>query len=170
MRYHPQGTSLLFSGSCVNAEMSRSIQPLQFPLVKLALPMVLLKTFSWGTWVGQLVKHLPLAQVMIWRSWDRAPRWVPCSMRSLLLPLPLLVCSLSNEWNLKKKKKKDTFMLNYNDLLLCYTSIKKSEHLKSKELVTSQFETLEPGQKCRYSVTIEWISKWCSLCFPTGTI
>ena len=40
-----------------------------------------------GTWVAQPVKHLPLAQVMILVSWDLG--WVPCSVGSLLLPLPL---------------------------------------------------------------------------------
>lgn len=46
MRYPSQGTSVIFSGSCVNEEMSRSIQPLKFPLANLALPMILLKTLS----------------------------------------------------------------------------------------------------------------------------
>ena len=45
---------------------------------------------SRGTWVSQLVKPLPLAQVMISRSWDQAPGRAPCSVGSLLLPLPLL--------------------------------------------------------------------------------
>ena len=35
----------------------------------------------WGTWVAQFVKCLPLAQVMIWGSWDQAV--------SLFLPFPL---------------------------------------------------------------------------------
>ena len=39
--------------------------------------------------MAQLVKHLPLAQVMILGSWDRAPHRAPCSAGSLLLPLPL---------------------------------------------------------------------------------
>ena len=44
-----------------------------------------------GTWVAQVVKHLPSAQVMILGSWDRAPHHAPCSAGSLLstLPLPL---------------------------------------------------------------------------------
>ena len=33
--------------------------------------------------------QLPLAQVMIPESWDGALRPVPCSLGSLLLPLPL---------------------------------------------------------------------------------
>ena len=37
------------------------------------------------------VKHLPLAQVMIPRSWDQASHRAPCSVGSLLLPLPLLL-------------------------------------------------------------------------------
>ena len=42
-----------------------------------------------GAWVAQLVKHLPSVQVMIPGSWDQAPHWAPCSVGSLLLPLPL---------------------------------------------------------------------------------
>ena len=53
-----------------------------------------------GTWVAQSVKCLPLAQVMISGSWDRAPdqapvphqspapHWTSYSERSLILPLP----------------------------------------------------------------------------------
>ena len=43
----------------------------------------------WGTWVAQLVKPLPLAQVMISESWDPVPCWAPCSAGGLLLPLPV---------------------------------------------------------------------------------
>ena len=39
----------------------------------------------------QSVKCLPAAQVMISRSWDRAPHGAPCSVGNLLLPLPLLL-------------------------------------------------------------------------------
>jgi len=46
-----------------------------------------------GAWVAQMVKHLPLARVMIPESWDRAPHWAPCSTGSLLLPLPLPAAS-----------------------------------------------------------------------------
>ena len=44
----------------------------------------------------QLVKHLPLAQVMVSEPWDQAPHWAPYSVGSLLLPLllPMLVLSL----------------------------------------------------------------------------
>ena len=50
----------------------------------------------WGTWVAQLVKCLPLGQVMISRSWDWAPWWAPCPVGtcfslSFCLPFPLLV-------------------------------------------------------------------------------
>ena len=50
-----------------------------------------------GAWVAQLVKGLPLAQVMILGSWDQALNWAPCSVGSLFLPLllPLLVHMLS---------------------------------------------------------------------------
>ena len=50
-----------------------------------------LKNTFWGTWVAQLVKHLPLAQVMISRSWDGGLHWTCCSVGSLLLSLPLLL-------------------------------------------------------------------------------
>ena len=47
-----------------------------------------------GTWVVQLVKHLPSAQVLISGSWDRVPCLTPGSVGNLLLPLPLsLPCS-----------------------------------------------------------------------------
>jgi len=42
-----------------------------------------------GAWVAQLVKGLPLAQVMIPGSGDRAPSPDVCSAGSLLVPLPL---------------------------------------------------------------------------------
>ena len=44
--------------------------------------------------MAQLVKCLPLPQVMILRSWDRAPSWSPCLTGGLLLPLPLQVSLL----------------------------------------------------------------------------
>ena len=63
-----------------------------------------------GTWVAQWVKPLPLAQVMISGSWDRAPHRALCSTGSLLPSLSAYLSaylwSLSNKWNLKKKKKK----------------------------------------------------------------
>ena len=50
-----------------------------------------------GAWGGS-VKQLPLAQVMISGSWDQAPSWALCSVRSLLLhlllPFPLLMRAL----------------------------------------------------------------------------
>ena len=56
-----------------------------------------LKVKNRDTWVAQLVKYLPLAQVMIPGSWDGVPHWAPCSVRSLLLPLPATppACALS---------------------------------------------------------------------------
>ena len=41
-----------------------------------------------GAWEAQLVKCLPLAPVMILESWDPVPHPAPCSVGSLLLPLP----------------------------------------------------------------------------------
>lgn len=87
--------------------------------------VIFLKTFSWGAWVAQQVKHLPSAQVMIPESWDWAPHWAPCSAGVLLFPIPLspsfspsaflspCLCTLSlslflseiNKYNLQKKKK-----------------------------------------------------------------
>ena len=49
--------------------------------------------------IAQLVKHLPLVQVMIPGFWDRVVHWALHSAGSLLLPLPLPAaspaCSLS---------------------------------------------------------------------------
>ena len=59
--------------------------------------------------MAQSVEYLPLAQVMIQGSWDRALSWAPCSVGSLLFPLLLsllpayecsLSLSLSNKYNL----------------------------------------------------------------------
>lgn len=47
--------------------------------------------------VRLLVKRLPLAWVMISRSWDGAPCPALCSVASLLLPLSLSVLTLSNK-------------------------------------------------------------------------
>ena len=41
-----------------------------------------------GRLLAQSVKRLPLAQVMILQSWDQALCQAPCSVESLLLPLP----------------------------------------------------------------------------------
>ena len=54
-------------------------------------------------WVAQSVKRLPSAQVTI--PWDQALYWAPCSVGSLLLPLPLpaapLACALCQIKSLK---------------------------------------------------------------------
>ena len=52
-----------------------------------------------GTWVAQLVKHLPLAQVMILESYIRLPAQRGACFS--LCPHPLM---LRNKYNLKKKK------------------------------------------------------------------
>ena len=44
-----------------------------------------------GAWVAQLVKRLPLAQVMNPGSWDRTLHGAACSAGNLFLPLPLLL-------------------------------------------------------------------------------
>jgi len=52
----------------------------------------LIKTIETGdAWVAQMVKRLPSVQVMIPGSWVPAPRRAPCSVGSLLVPLPLLL-------------------------------------------------------------------------------
>ena len=38
----------------------------------------LLERERWGAWLAQLVKHLPLVQVMIPEPWGRVPYWTPC--------------------------------------------------------------------------------------------
>ena len=62
--------------------------------------MLVLETRPWGTWVAQWVKPLPLVQVIISGSWDRAPHRAVCSAGSLLplslsLPASLSTCDLS---------------------------------------------------------------------------
>ena len=49
----------------------------------------------WSTCVAQLVKRLPLAQVMISGSWDQVLSWAPCSAEVYfsLCPSPCL-CTL----------------------------------------------------------------------------
>ena len=77
------------------------------------VPAFIEKPPFWGHLDGSVVKWLPLAQVMISRSWDWAPHWAPCSVGSLLLPLPLPfpeLCSLSLfQINKIFKKEKVTF-------------------------------------------------------------
>ena len=67
-----------------------------------------------GTWVAQLVKHLPLAQVMIAGSWDWVPIGLPAQRRtcfflsfchsSSLCSLTLSLCQI-NKIFLKKESK-----------------------------------------------------------------
>ena len=68
-----------------------------------------LKQIFRDAWVVQMVGHPPLAQVMISRSWDRAPCWGPSSVGSLLLPLSLFLLvralSLAFKWIKKMLKK-----------------------------------------------------------------
>ena len=58
-----------------------------------------------GTWAVPSLKRLTLAQVMISESWDLVSRQAPCSVRSLLLHLPispLVLSTLSEIESLKK--------------------------------------------------------------------
>ena len=66
--------------------------------------------------MAQSVKHLPSAQVRISGSWNQAPCHAPCSVVSLLLPLPLQLhllvlsfCQINKILN--KKKMGPSFML-----------------------------------------------------------
>jgi len=70
--------------------------------------------------VAQLVKRLPLAQVMILESLDRVPHPAPCSAGCLLLPLTLPPLMLSLSFSLsqinkifKKKKKKEEYRFKF---------------------------------------------------------
>ena len=73
-----------------------------------------------------MVERLPLSQVMIPGSWDKAPPWVPCSSRSLLLPLSSAIApfvfsgslSLCQINKILKKKKKAGWKLEGRENLL----------------------------------------------------
>ncbi|XP_054365653.1 protein YIPF4 isoform X1 [Mirounga angustirostris] len=73
------------------------------PILLVVGSFEVVSTLIKGTWVAQLVKRLPLAQVMILESLDRVPHRAPCSAGGLLLPLtlPPLMCSLSFSLSLK---------------------------------------------------------------------
>ena len=77
-------------------------------------------------WLSGL-KPLPLAQVMIPGSWDRALHRAFCSAGSLLLPLSLPLCllviSLSNKY-IKSLKNKTNKNKNMSRLHLTYNSYK----------------------------------------------
>lgn len=69
-----------------------------------------LKVQGQGHLGGSAVKQLPLAQVIMPGSWDRAPRLAPCFAGNLLflLPLPLPLpstCALSLISSILKKEK-----------------------------------------------------------------
>ena len=67
-------------------------------------PQFIKNSVKRDTWVAQLVKCLPSAQVMIPGSWDQVPHWAPCSVGSLLLPLLLPTPSHSLSLSLFLKK------------------------------------------------------------------
>ena len=50
---------------------------IHYPLQATNLDIVIIKQQRRGTWAAQWVKRLPLAQVMIPRSWDRVPYRTP---------------------------------------------------------------------------------------------
>ena len=76
-------TSLKIDGLILN------IKGLNTPIKRQRLAEWIKNTLSRSTSVAQSVKHLPWSHVMISGSWDRAPCRAPCSVGSLLLPLPL---------------------------------------------------------------------------------
>ena len=64
------------------------------------LLVIILEVFTMyfrGALVAHSVKHLPFALVIIPGSWDGVLHWAPCSVGSLLLPLPAVpsACALS---------------------------------------------------------------------------
>lgn len=63
-----------------------------------------------GTWVAQLFKHLPSAQVVILRSWDRAPSGACFSLSLFLCALFLFSLSQINKYNLEKIIKTKTLL------------------------------------------------------------
>ena len=90
------------------------------------------KIFS-GTWVAQLVRHLPSAWVMIPESWDQTPHQAPCSVGSLPLPILLLpphtlslARSLTNKYNLFLKDYISTTELRYQVHYKMYTKSDKT--------------------------------------------
>ena len=81
----------------VETDQVTMVLPSQCPLKSFSC--LLSTNIGMGTWVIQLVKRLPLAQVMILASWDGPLAQAPYSAGSLLLtlplPVPLLVLILS---------------------------------------------------------------------------
>ena len=69
-------------GTCDQANIDGHVIPDSAPC-----PHTSDRSSGFATWVALLVKHLPLAQVMILGSQDGAPCRAPCSMGSLLLSL-----------------------------------------------------------------------------------
>ena len=65
-----------------------------------------LKLLQQGHLVAQSVKGLPLDQVMISGSWDRAPCPAPCSAENLLPASTHLLCAVLKKNKKKKQKKK----------------------------------------------------------------
>lgn len=61
----------------------------QFITCQLYVDKAAEKCYRKSAWVAKSVRHLPLAPVMILESWDGALHGAPCSVESLLLPLPL---------------------------------------------------------------------------------
>ena len=67
----------------------------------------ILKMWARGPWVAQSVGRLTSVWVIVLGSWDPAPSWAPCSVGSLLLPLPHpCLCSLSLKYTNKKSLRK----------------------------------------------------------------
>ena len=120
-------------------------------IILLFIPFFLQKLCGRGTWLARLVKHVPLAQVMISGFWDGAPCQAPCLAGSMLLPLPLqlplLVLSHALTLSLKKNKKlktKKPSVGNLSSLSLAHfpkklKTFRKLEELAFLSLVTGLF-------------------------------
>ena len=87
--------SLFYLGSLSVPFIYLFIEPSVF--FQLQIYPIFKKFLFRGTWVAQSVKHPPSAQVIVPGSWDPALHQAPCSLVSLLLPLPAAphACALS---------------------------------------------------------------------------
>ena len=95
-----------------------------------------------GAWVAQSVKHLPLAQVMT-PSPGIKPciNQAPCSVGSLLVPLPPLVYALMNKIFLKKEMEKSKTKIIIKK--------QKRKSKKQKKVIEENFIKLRKNTICQ---------------------